>query len=64
MRIIYGDNVIAIKLAYCLGKRLILEDLDGVRYYTDDYFDENIAHRVLNDLATNGYIRVKNIIMY
>ena len=61
MRIIYGDFVIAIKLAHCEGKRLIFQDLDGVRYYTDDYFAENIALCMLNDLVINGYIRVKNL---
>lgn len=61
MRILYGDFAIAIKIAQCECKRLIFEDLDGVRYYTDDYFSDNIAYCRLNDLVVNGYIRVENL---
>ena len=61
MRIIYGNFAIAIKFAKCEGKRLVFEDLDGVSYYTDDYFADNIALCQLNDLVINGHIRVKEL---
>lgn len=61
MRIIYEDFALGIKCAWRDKKRLIFKDLDDVRYCTEDYFAENIALGVLNDLVVNGYIRVKNL---
>ena len=63
MRIIYEDRIIAIKLAERVDKRLIFKDLDNVYYYTDDYYAENIAQCMLNDLLVNGYIRVKELLI-
>lgn len=64
MNIIYGERVIAIKRAEHEGKRLILVDFDNNHYYTNEYFHENVAHGVLNDLATKGWYRVSELYAY
>ena len=61
MRVICGNCVREIKWAEHNGKQLVLKDFDNVCYYTDDYYHENIALCALNDLAVNGYIRVKTL---
>lgn len=64
MNIIYGERVIAIKRAEREGKRLILVDFDNNHYYTKEYFGENVAHGVLNDLAIEGFKRVDKLYAY
>lgn len=61
MRVLYGDFAIEIKCAWRENKRLIFKDLDGVAYFTNDYFADNIALCALNDLVVNGYLRVKEM---
>lgn len=61
MRILCGDNVIAINEAMRDGKQLIFKAYDGVLFYAYDYRHENIALSALCDLAVNGYIRVTKL---
>lgn len=58
MRVMFGNYVVAINEAICYGKQLVFKTCNGDYYHTDDYYHENIAVAVLNDLLTNGYIRV------
>ena len=64
MTIICGERAIAIKRAEREGKRVIFVDFDNSHYYTKEYFGENIAHAVLNDLAIDGFKRVDKLYAY
>lgn len=61
MRVIYGNCVVTIDWAICRDKVLIFKACNGLLYRTKDYFHENIAQAMLNDLAFNGCIRVNEL---
>lgn len=57
-----NDNyAISVEHAKINGKRLLFITYSGERYFTDEYFHENIAFAKLNDLVVNGYIMVKEL---
>lgn len=61
MRVRCKDYVISIDTAMCDGKRLVLKSSSGKRYYTKEYFSENVASDVLWNLTVKGYIAVDKL---
>lgn len=63
MRVLCENDKYAISVEHAKidGKRLVFITYSGARYFTDEYFHENIAFAKLNDLVVNGYIMVKEL---
>ena len=63
MRVLCENDYYAISVEHAKinGKRLLFVTYSGARYFTDEYFHENIALAKLSDLVTNGYINVKEL---
>ena len=60
MRVLFNNCAIAIKCAFCDGKKLTLMTLDGEEYCAY-YRTGDIALHTLHELIIHGYIAVNKL---